>query len=407
MFNVLEYRRLYDLAQRERGQGKLDEFWNVDMPQALRAHSGREFHLRDIFEAFVEGGREIVDTWRRNPAGGGYRGDRGLSISLARMEAGGVGAIDTSAFSRITGQIVFNEILDVWNAPEFLADQLVTTVPTMYLDGEKIPGISQLGDQAQDIGEGMPYPIAGLSEEFVETPATTKNGLIVPVTKEAIIADNTGRLLERARAVSESLRITKEKRVLDAVCGISTLYRRNGGALTATYVADVNWKYSNAFTDMDSVATLEALLHALTDPNTGEPIVISVRDFLVPKNLLRKVWRIINAIEVEVTTGSTTVTRSPNPLSVDIGTAIGPGGRVMSNEYVAQRTGSQTTWFAGDFQRAFAYMEVWPITSVAAGPNSQAEFERDIVEQYKASERGTPAVRDWRYAAKSVSEAAP
>ena len=54
-------------------------------------------------------------------------------------------------------------------------------------------------------------------------------------------------------------------------------------------------------------------------------------------------------------------------------------------------------WFYGNFQKAFAYMENWPITVVQAPVNSEVEFTHDIPFRWKASERGTPAVLDPRF----------
>ena len=54
-------------------------------------------------------------------------------------------------------------------------------------------------------------------------------------------------------------------------------------------------------------------------------------------------------------------------------------------------------WYVGDFKRAFAYMENWPITVTQAPLNSEAEFNQDIIVRYKASERGAAAVMNPRY----------
>ena len=59
-------------------------------------------------------------------------------------------------------------------------------------------------------------------------------------------------------------------------------------------------------------------------------------------------------------------------------------------------------WFFGDFSRAFAYMENWPITVTQAPSNSEAEFTQDIVLRFKASERGAAAVLDPRCVVKST-----
>ena len=57
-------------------------------------------------------------------------------------------------------------------------------------------------------------------------------------------------------------------------------------------------------------------------------------------------------------------------------------------------------WFLGDFRKAFAYMENWPITVTQAPRGSEAEFSQDIVLRFKASERGAAAVIDPRYVVK-------
>ena len=63
-------------------------------------------------------------------------------------------------------------------------------------------------------------------------------------------------------------------------------------------------------------------------------------------------------------------------------------------------------WFLGDFAKAFAYMENWPITVTQAPTNSEAEFNQDIVLRFKASERGAAAVINPRYVVKSTGASA-
>ena len=55
----------------------------------------------------------------------------------------------------------------------------------------------------------------------------------------------------------------------------------------------------------------------------------------------------------------------------------------------------------GDFRRAFAYMENWPITVTQAPAGSEAEFASDIVLRFKASERGAAAVLNPRFVVKN------
>jgi len=63
-------------------------------------------------------------------------------------------------------------------------------------------------------------------------------------------------------------------------------------------------------------------------------------------------------------------------------------------------------WFIGDFKKAFAYMENWPITVTQSPANSEADFSQDIVVRFKASERGAAAVINPRYVVKSTGAGA-
>ncbi len=125
------------------------------------------------------------------------------------MESGD--GVDVTAFRNITGQIVFSQIMQSFEAASAVASALVPSVPTK-LDGEKIPGVTWVNDDTTgvDIDEvhpGMPYPRGGVEEDYIETPPTKKYGRIVPVTKEAIFFDRTALVLARAAEVGEWLGI--------------------------------------------------------------------------------------------------------------------------------------------------------------------------------------------------------
>ena len=60
-------------------------------------------------------------------------------------------------------------------------------------------------------------------------------------------------------------------------------------------------------------------------------------------------------------------------------------------------------WWLGDFKKAFVYRENWPVQVMQAPTNSQDEWDRDIVAQFKGTERGVAAVLDPRYVVVSSS----
>lgn len=334
-----------------------------------------DFTIRGLFEALVDDGREYVETYYR-PQEGGYR----------MLEA--ADAINTSLFANIQGQLFFNAIMRGYEQPELIGDSLVTIIPTT-LSGEKMPGIAAVGDQVETVGEGNPYPKAGTSEYWIETPETIKRGLLLDITKEAIFFDKTGILLTQASDIGRSIAINREKRILDVVLGIQTVYKRNGSAAVATYTS-TNTTTGNALLDWVSLDTADSKLAEQVDPDTGEPIVCTAKVLIIPPVLRNLAKRIINATMTnQWVSGLSRETRGD-------GNSLNQEMSIACNQYVKQRTGSDTTWFHGDPKRAFAYMQNWPISTESQPVGSDLQFERDIVYRYKTSERGAAAVLEPR-----------
>ena len=355
-------------------------------PGGLQA---QDFSIRDLAEALVPDGREWVRSL-----------DPRNAVSV--LEAGE--AVDSTAFSNITGQLIISEVLAGYRSEDFQISGLFRTTPTR-LNGEKIPGLAGVGDQTQTINEGMPYPSVGFGEDYIETPATTKYGLIVPVTKEAIFFDRTGLILERANEVGKSLGLAKEKRCCDVLIGATNNYKWKGTSYN-TYQSSTPWintlsGAAYALVDWSTVDVAEQLFADMLDPHTSEPIVITGgMTLVVPPALKHTANRILNATELRYATNSAVSTVvSSNPLA-------GSGYRAVVSRFFYRRciTGlsksaanSKTCWYLGDIAASFRYMENWPITVVQAPQNSEAEFTQDIVLRFKASERGAAAVYDPRF----------
>jgi len=231
LLNYRELKRRYDLDGAERTVQHLSE--------AL--HEGHlapeEFSIRDLAESLVPDGREWVRML--DPRSGG-------SVSVMEASDG----VDVTAFLNITGQVIYSKLLDAYEQETFVASKLVQTIPTR-LDGEKIPGITRIAENVDEVSPGMPYPNLGFGEDYVETPSTSKRGFIVPVTKEAIFFDRTHLILSRAAEVGEVLGLNKEKRILDAVVGATSSFKSNGTSYDTYYTAGpwVNELASNELVD--------------------------------------------------------------------------------------------------------------------------------------------------------------
>lgn len=410
---VTEIMRLYEAAKRDRTPGyremvplspgntvvcesKSAARWWEEFAEGLRSKQLRptEFSLRELFERTVKDGRELIESW--NPRFGPQSGSGWLEAN---------GAITSSDFSNITGQIVYNALMEDLTPENSVFQSLFPTVTTQF-SGEKIAGIANLGDVAQTVPENTNYPLAITSQDWIETPATTKRGVIVPVTKEAIFFDRTGELLNKAGAVGESLRINKEKRAIDCLVDENTTVHQFKwrGTSYSSYV-DTPWDNLNgtsALQDWTDINEVEQLFAGITDPNTGEPVVVGGSTLCCGPAKRMQAEYIRNATQVMIhsggyaTSGQLTETMSPNPLRPF---------SVVSSALFATRVTNANYWFYGDPRRYAKYMENWPITVTQAPAGNSDDFNRDIVMQYKASERGAFSVFQPRVMIKSAATA--
>jgi hypothetical protein len=316
--------------------------------------------------------------------------------------------VDSTTFSNITGQIVFSKILQAFDNPALVGTSLIGTTPTR-LDGEKLPGIAQLADEGEVVKEGMPYPNKGMAEEYLETPPIDKRGFIVPVTKEAVFYDRTNLVLQRASQVGDSLALGKEKRILDAILGEATTFKTGGtwswkgdstievyeaGAVdyTNTWALNLLTRVLSDYADLDAV---ELLFSNMTDPSTQEPVLIpDARQLLVVPALHNMARRIVNTTELRRGDSNASETSAGDKGAYNIFTSPLFSARLASNK--------TTSWWVGNFARAFTYMENWPITVSQAPTNNEAEFTSDIVARYKASEKGQIAVMAPHFVVKST-----
>ena len=348
-----------------------------------------DFSIRDLAEGLIPDGHQWVREL--DPRSG-----RGLAVTEAFE------GVDATAFLNISGQIVYSKILEAYNQEAFAVSKMVSTIPTR-LDGEKLPGTASIADSNSEVAPGMSYPNVGFGEDYIETPSTTKHGFIVPVTKEAIFFDRTHLVLSRAAEVGEVLALNKEKRILDTVLGIKNTYKWMGQSYNTYYsTANDPWlnaKSGNALADWNSVDKAENILANILDPNTKEPVLVEPNAVLVMPAKRHTAHRIFYASEYSNSSSDDYVMTAPNPFRHYKVVSSRLAHRRLIASGVTEATAGDY-WFLGNFAKAFAYMENWPITVTHSASGSEADFNQDIIVRYKASERGTPAVLNPRYVVK-------
>ncbi len=393
--------------------GTLQEAFECGRQSRPGGLASEDFSLRDLAAQLIVNRNDL------QPVGHGFIQEM-FDPSNPEPVQEAMAGLDTTAFVGVTGQILINKLLAAYEQEEFVLSRLVPSIPTR-LNGERIPGIAMPRDPGEDITkvkEGEPFRNVGFSEEYVETPATDKHGVIIPVTKEAVFFDRTGLVLERAKAVGELLGLQKEKRLLGVAIGAVNPYREKRAGdnaplnLKTFYSAGDNGRWTNHFdgnplTDYTNIDFGDQQFANAVDPNTGEPIILGKRFVLAPAQVRLRVQQIASATDLwKLTNTQTMWTGSTNfPAVGTIGrNLVADIGYATSSQLYAQLKAqlgldsatAQGYWFYGDVAKAFAYMENWPITVVQAPAASEADFAQDIPFRFKASERGAAAVLEPR-----------
>lgn len=340
-----------------------------------------DFSLRELAESVIEDGAEYVRSLK--PGG----------RQKPLLEAGGVQLAD---FSNITGQVIFTEIMEKYNAEEFVFTKLIPQVQSSFPDMERIAGISNIGDNAEIVDEGQPYPKVGVSEDYIDIGPKVKRGFIVPVTKEAVYFDRTGVLLQRCGDTAFQYGYNREKRHIDCVIdentgatsAVSGGHRYHWkGTSYATYQASTPWvnvKASNGLVDWTNMEAAFVTFCNLVDPFTGEPLMVEPKHLVVSPTKLYTARRVVNATTVKVTTPGYATTS--NPTQTEAANPVDPV-QIIWSRLLNARMATNTTWYLGDLTKAFRCYYNWAVETQQAAPNSSDEFELDIVSKFKVSNR--------------------
>jgi hypothetical protein len=359
-----------------------------------------DFELGEVFaECFG------WDNYRACKAGKRLANDVFAEGRLAEAQ----GAVSTTAFQNISGQIVYSAVLDQYESEDFAFTKLIPETPTQFLEGEKIAGITQIGDETGVRKEGDPYPLMGVGEDWIFTPAIQDIGGIVPVTWEAVFSDRTGQLLEQCGKVGYWRGVRREKQAIDCCVDENvTRHRYNWrGTVIASYDDNTgshtwdNLAASNAIVDWTDIDAAEQVFNGLTDPYTGEPIMIEPRHITVTKSLEQIARRIVSATEISLNAGG--YAASGNVYRTTGNNPYLNKYDVVTSRLLASRMATDTTWFLADWSKYAKYMVAEKMNVVQAPTNNQDEFHRRIVQQYRVNERGAYVVVQPRAAVKCTA----
>lgn len=344
-----------------------------------------EFSIRDLAAHFVTVngepiGHELVEDW----------------ASGRLIEAD---VVSSSAFSAITQRVVYAAVLEGYQYPDAPLSRLVRTVQARSRDTRILNFTLPLADgKSLEYAEGQDKPAIGLMTEYVKSLSPVKRGARIPITRETVLYDETGQVLEAARRVGEAIALEKERALIRYVAGLVSncvIEKRKTDSSESTsdlFLTSGRWvnQQANPMTDWTDFDDCENLVLGNTLPGTQQPPILTNRFVLVPPQLRSTVNRILNATEVR--TGTSNIVAAANPLAnMGIQPIVSP---LVWSEQVAAGVASATaaaTWFYGDLLQAMRYVQVWPL-EVTENRDDVGLRRADILVEYQASENGVPAV---------------
>jgi hypothetical protein len=337
----------------------------------------------------------------------------GANYGLAQENIGN-SAVVPGAFTNINawgnafGGLLEATALEAYHSPDFIGDQLFETQQSVQRS-ERMPGVSAIGDVAEEMSPGQNHPRVQVGERFVDTPITKKYGLGMDITKEAVLFDPMGnQLLTQAENVGRMVRLRKEKRQLQTFLGITNTYKY-GGTSYNTYATSGNWINKIAtnelldWTDVDAVMNLFA---NMTDQETGESVAITggFQLLVMPaKQMTAKKLLTDTTVQSRTATTQAVVSEGANPLigSFTGAPLVSPIAYTLLQESGISAANAKNYWFMGQFTRAFKYKQNFPLTVTKITANSYQMEDAGLVLSIFASEMGAPAIVEPRYTAES------
>lgn len=345
----------------------------------------QDFSLRELY-------RELVET------------EHGVDLRFASTDQI-MEAVSASAFPYITGELISKTIMDEYNVNIGDVASLVTEGDATDFD-TTVAGFGA-GEGLEEVGEGMPYEETTLTEKRA-TIRSGKFGRIIPVTREMVLFDKTGQVLNRARNVGRKAGQHRARMIVQTIeMEPRTAFGETSSTIRAAVLNGTAITQSNFYnTDHSSVSGLDGQVNANTvsDALTTSGISNALNRFanmvdergdeiqIVPSVLLvhpldgPTAWQLVRS-----TNQFDTANNALNP--------YGPGGyrtfKVVESVFI--ETSSTRNWYLGDFAQQLFWLWGWKPETLVQTKDSNISFEKDIITRYRFSYFGGCGHVDYRY----------
>jgi len=364
---------------------------SADIPQAQKATVDdlvKFIELKDITPDEVSL-KELFDiTVRPQIAKNGKHFDQMSSLSSIHEE------LSSSVFPYATRKLIAPYIMEQYEVDTADVMKLVTET-TSNKPEEDIVGMSD-SDGPKYVPEGYPYPSSQMAEKRVKI-VNHKFGNDIDLTKEMILYDQTGQLVQRAR---------DEATFMGEIIERGICYR-----LADTTWTDLEGHDPGAFIYGGTASTVYSTDHSAIDGQTnsnlgtagapswtttnelgqklsgmksikGKPVRARMTTIVGHTNMAEEFARFYGHQEYELNSGERNVNTFKGRF------------QIVTSQFMP----SSTHWFAGDPKRQLIFQWNWKPTVT----DEMGDYKRDIALVFKVSTKFGIGHRDYRFITKNA-----
>lgn len=310
-------------------------------------------------------------------------------------------AVNGSMFPYLTKELIHREMIPTYEDGLNGAETLVTELNTTRYDQDVMVGTTAISTLPR-VRPGQPYPSADFGEKYY-TCYLANFGQILDMSKELILSDQTGTIIDRANQggmamgqhrhqfIVETL-IVSPRTALEESSSTACMYK--GSAVSASnFFSNDHSAYDGQTNDnlaassaigTTGMDTAMGLLLTMKDEK-GRYVSVTPRTVVCHPTKARTAWQLLMDADLS-TVDSANRGRNYYQQKYNI--------QVFQTPFVTQNSGLTSDWYVGDPKRSLVWLWYQKPAVERQGANSDAAFDRDIVLRFKMSYWGGCAYRE-------------
>lgn len=371
-----------------------------------KLQNAREIDIMELWESFYGSIRStcVEDADWRNTVGVISSGLEKARLGIQLTEA----EVLSNAFQFLTQAKLFTTMQAVYELTPAGYEDLFETFSNVYKEfNHVIPSDSATVDF---VPEGGDYPSKPLTDRYCKTKAL-KFGARIEMSRETLIADKTGQVVQQAEGLAESAKYREDELAAKAFQDSSNssfvpdvneqdagsyfpegtrcaLYRTSAGSTKPNYELSIN-KKAQDLTNWDQIAFAIRLLRNMTNPRNSQIIeaVGNSITVVVPTGLEQRARMLtafgggaLTVMNSNQSAGTESIeTRAPDPIK-QLG--VQTVNVKVWNKLTTASTPSESTWYVtGLAKKMWKKHQRWPVefNRASAAQLGGDDFKRDII----------------------------